>query len=126
MIAGAYALYQLDLYTLIPLFVVELAILYVRKKTLSLVLPCVLHIISATLTLAVRDYATDSSQLLGTQMGALQVIGLAILFAGAALPVLAVGARLMGDLKNRSMLQKGLLVLFSLVLIASGYAISRI
>lgn len=125
-IAAAYALFQLDLYTMIPLFAIELGIIYVRRKTGSVMIPFVLHLISVTMTLAVKDYATDVSELLGVSMGALQVIGLGMIFLGAALPVAYIGVRVLGDLKKRSVIEKLILVGVSLTLIGAGYAVAHI
>ena len=125
LISAAYALFQLDLYTLVPLFIIEMGIIYVRMKTKSLILPVSLHIISATLALAVKDFATDTSQLLGTQIGALQVSGLLMIFAGAAIPTVMAGLGLMGDFRKRPLLHKAVILFAAVVLIGVGYAVTR-
>lgn len=124
-VALSYAFFQLDLYTLFPLILVEFAIVYVRSRSGGMTLPTALHLLTATIAFAVRDLVRDVSQLPGTRMGALEVIGMAMIFAGAALPVTIVGMRLLGDFKNKPLLHKAIILLVSVVLIASGYGISR-
>ncbi len=126
MIAFGYAIFQLDLYTLLPIFIIELGIIYIRMKSRSLVVPTALHMVLSCLALAVRDYARSTEQLIGTQMGVLQVFGLLLMFSGVSMLPLYAGARLAGDLKGRSAREKAVAILVCLVLSASGYAISRL
>ncbi len=126
LLGAGYALYQLDLYTLFSLFVVEFAIVYIRSRSGGMTIPISLHLLSAVLAFAVRDFANDTSELLGARMGAFSVIGMALIFVGAALPVTAIGMRLLGDFKGRPLYEKAILLFTAFIFIAVGYAMSHV
>ena len=70
---------------------------------------------------------SDSADVLtGISMGVLQVVGFAMIFLGAAIPSVVLGARLFGDWKNRSMFENCMVVAIAVVLIASGCGISSL
>ena len=120
------ALFRHDLYIFIPVFIFGSAAIYVRNRTGSMTLPLIMHIIFNTAAIAFTDAAITTEDLFGLQMGMLPVIGMGMILSGAALPVTVIGMRLLGDLKNRQLFEKAIVLVLSIVLIASGYAISRI
>ena len=122
----SYALFRHDLYFLVPLFVIEAAIVYVRNRVGNSTLPLVMHMIINTAVIAFTDVAANADALFGAEMGLVNVIGMGMILIGAALPVTAMGMRLLGDLKGRPVFQKALVLVIALVLIASGYAVSRL
>ena len=126
LIGISYALFRHDLYFLVPLFVAESAIVYVRNRTQSSTLPLVMHMIINMVVIAFTDTAANADALFGAEMGLVNVIGMGMILIGAALPATAMGMRLSGDLKGRPVYQKALLLMIALVLIASGYAVSRL
>ena len=126
LIGVSYALFRHDLYFLVPLFVTEAAIVYVRNRVRNSTLPLVMHMIINTVVIAFTDVAANADALFGDEMGLVNVIGMGMILIGAALPAIAIGMRLLGDLKGRPVFQKALLLMIALVLIASGYAVSRL
>lgn len=125
-VAALYALYQLDLYTLFSLLVMGFATVYVRSRSGGMTIPTALHLLNATLAYAVRDFATEKSELVGMRMGALQACGMSMIFAGAAIPVVLLGVGLLGDFKNKPLFLKLILLIAAMILIAAGYALSHI
>ena len=126
LIGLSYALFRHDLYVLVPLFVTEMAIVYVRNRTGNMTLPLVMHMIINTFIIAFTDTAANTDTLFGAEMGFINVVGMGMILIGAALPAAAMGMRLLGDLKGKSVFQKALLLVIAVVLIVSGYAVSRL
>lgn len=122
----AYALFRHDLYVLVPLFVSEAAIIYVRNRVGNSTLPLVMHIIINTAVIAFTDVAAGAGTLFGAQIGLVNVIGMGMILIGTALPVTALGMRALGDLKEKPVFQKVLLLVAAIILIASGYAVSSL
>lgn len=125
-IALAYALFEHDIYLFVPFFIFELAAIYTHSRTKGMMLPLIMHIIFGAVSIAFTDAAVTTEELFGLQMGMLPVLGMGMILLGAAFPVTVIGMRLFGDLKNRSVFEKTIVLVISVVLIASGYAISRL
>jgi|GEM_PF-2241535 len=128
LITGAlFMVFRHDLYVIVPLFMCGAAISYVRGRTSNMTLPLIMHIIINTVIMAFTDAASeDPTALFGAKLGIVQVIGMGLILLGSALPVTAVGMRIMGDFKNRPIFEKAIVLLVSVVMISTGYAISRI
>jgi len=120
------ALFRHELYIFVPVVIFGAAAVYVRGRTGSMTLPLIMHIIFNTAAIAFTNAALTTEELFGLQMGMLPVIGMGMILSGAALPVTVIGMRLLGDFKNRQLFEKAIVLVLSIVLIASGYAISRI
>ena len=118
--------YHADLYILLPMGVLSAGIAYVRVKTGGIALPMILRVLTVLILTAYMQVSDAGEALLGTSMGGVQVLGFALIFVGAALPSVICGARLLGDFKDRSILEKGLVVAIPVVLIAAGCGISTI
>ena len=127
MIGGAFALFRHDLYLLMPLFICGTAVIYVRGRTSGMTLPLIMHILINTVMISFVDAAAaDSESLFGIKLGVLNVLGMAMILIGAALPVTVIGMRIMGDFKKRPVFEKAAVLFVALLLIASGYAVSRL
>lgn len=122
----AYGLYHLDLYVLLPLALVGIAIAYVRTKSNGLLLPFVLRLATVSLSLAYMQASDSAEALAGSAMGILQVVGFAMIFVGAAIPAGALGARILGGWKARSVFENYMIVIVAIVLIASGCGIASL
>ncbi len=122
----AYGLYHLDLYVLFPLALAGMGISYVRSRSGGLLIPFILRLITVTAALAYMQVSDSADVLTGISMGVLQVVGFAMIFLGAAIPSVVLGARLFGDWKNRSMFENCMVVAIAVVLIASGCGISSL
>lgn len=122
----AYGLYHLDLYVLLPLTFAGIAITYVRGCSRGLFIPFVLRLATITLSLAYMQVSDSAEALAGSTMGLLQVVGFAMIFIGAAVPAGALGARVIGAWKARSVFENYMIVIVSIVLIASGCGIASL
>lgn len=119
-------LYHADLYVLLPMAIVSVGIAYVRSRTGGIALPMILRTLTVLITTAYLQVSDAGEELLGTSMGVVQVMGFALIFMGAAFPAAICGARCLGDFKDRSLFEKCLVILISVVLIALGCGISTI
>lgn len=117
-------LYHPDLYILLPMAVISAGLAYVRSKVNGLALPMILRTLTILMALAYMQVSDAGDSLMGSSMGAVQVIGFALIFVGTAFPSIVCGARLMGDFKDRSLLEKGMVIVTSVILIALGCGIS--
>lgn len=122
----AYGLYHLDLYALLPLALAGIAISFVRAYSGGLVLPFVLRAATVTVSLAYLQVSDSAEVLAGSAMGLLQVLGFAMIFIGAAVSAGALGARLIGGWKARTVFENCMIVIVSIVLIASGCGIASL
>lgn len=118
--------YHADLYILLPMGVLSAGIAYVRMKTGGIALPMILRVLTVLILTAYMQVSDAGEALLGSSMGGVQVLGFALIFVGAALPSVICGARCLGDFKDRSLAEKGLVVAIPVVLIAAGCGISTI
>lgn len=124
LIAALYGLYHLELYLLIPLIVVEAAILLIRERSDSMLIPAVLHYFTGMLSISLLQASSAAESLLGSQMGGRQVCGLALIFLGAAIPVRLFGGMLLKGKKKPTRLFVTILLVAALVLVAFGCGIS--
>lgn len=122
----AYGLYHLDLYVLLPLTLAGIAIAYVRTHSDGLLLPFVLRLATVSVSLAYMQVSDSAEALAGSAMGLLQVVGFAMIFLGAAVPAGALGTRLMGSWRARSVFENYMIVIVAIVLIASGCGIASL
>lgn len=121
-----YGFYHLDLYVLLPLILVGIAISYIRVRCGGMLIPFVLRLISVSVSLAYTQISASSDVLTGVEMGILQVVGLAMIFMGAAIPSSALGVRLVDGWKARSGFEYYMIVIIAVVLIASGCGIASL
>lgn len=122
----AYGLYHLDLYVLLPLALAGMGISYVRAHSGGLLIPFVLRLATVTLSLAYMQVSDSAEALAGDAMGLLQVVGFAMIFVGAAIPAGALGTRLLGGWKARTVFENYMIVIVAIVLIASGCGIASL
>lgn len=120
----AYGILHLDLYALLPLTLAGIAITLVRTRSDGLLLPFVLRLATVTVSLAYLQVSDSAEMLAGSAMGILQVLGFAMIFIGAAIPAGALGARLIGVWKARTVFENYMIVIVAIVLIASGCGIA--
>jgi hypothetical protein len=119
-------IYNFDLYILLPSIVFEVAILKVRRSTSSLALPYVLHLFTTLILILLLQSASYSEKLLGTDMGGLQVTGMALIFVGAAIPVYLLGLLALGEYREKKFWEKTILFSLSVILLASGCGIASL
>ncbi|MBQ8288869.1 MAG: CPBP family intramembrane metalloprotease [Clostridia bacterium] len=119
-------LYHADLYVLLPMGLFSAGIAYVRSKAGGIALPMILRMLTVLVTTAYMQVSDAGEELLGASMGAVQVIGFALIFIGAAFPAVICGARCLGDFKGRSLFEKALVIAVPVVLIALGSGISAL
>ena len=119
-------LYHPDLYILLPMAIMAVGFYYVRKKVGGIVLPMLLRMFTILIALAYMQVSDADDSLMGVAMGAGQVIGFALIFAGAALVSLVCGARVLGDFKDRTPIEKGAVLGLALLLIATGCGVASI
>lgn len=124
LLAGLYALYHIELYLLIPLTLTEFAILLIRERSDSMLIPAVLHYFTGLLSISLLQASASAESLLGSQMGGRQVSGLALIFLGAAIPVWLLGGTLLKGRKKPTRLLTVILLIAALVLVAFGCGIS--
>ncbi|MGM9637372.1 MAG: lysostaphin resistance A-like protein [Eubacteriales bacterium] len=124
LISGIFAIYHLEMALLLPLFVVEIFLLIIRERTGSMLIPFVLHFLTGLLSLSLMQAASPEEALMGAEMGGLQVSGLALIFLGAAIPVLICGNLLLRGKKKATPLFTVILLAAALVLVALGCGIS--
>ncbi|MGM9681473.1 MAG: lysostaphin resistance A-like protein [Eubacteriales bacterium] len=124
LISGIFAVYHLEMNLLLPLFAVEIILLLIRQRTGSMLIPFVLHFLTGLLSLALMQAASPENALMGSEMGGLQVTGLALIFLGAAIPVLMIGNLLLPGKKKATPLLTVLLLSAALVLVALGCGVS--
>lgn len=124
LISGIFAIYHLEMALLLPLFVVEIFLLIIRERTGSMLIPFVLHFLTGLLSLSMMQAASPEEVLMGVEMGGLQVSGLALIFLGAAIPVLILGNLLLRGNKKATPLFTMILLAAALVLVALGCGIS--
>lgn len=117
-------LYHPDLYILLPMAVMAVGLAYVRSRINGIALPMLLRMLTILIALAYMQVSDAGESLMGSSMGIVQVIGFSLIFMGAALPSVVCGAGLLGDFKDRSLFEKGMIIAISVVLIASGCGIS--
>ncbi len=119
-------LYHADLYILFPMALLSVGIAYVRSRSGGFTLPLILRLLSILITTAYMQVSDAGEALLGVSMGVTQVCGFGLILFGAAFPAVVCGARLLGGFKDRSMLEKFLVIVVSVVLIAAGCGISAL
>lgn len=119
-------LYHPDLYILLPMAILSMGLYYVRAKSGGIFLPMLLRMFTILIALAYMQVSDSGEALMGSSMGLVQVIGFALIFLGAALPAVLGGARLLGDFRNRSAGEAGLVLAIALVLIATGCGVSSL
>lgn len=119
-------LYHADLYVMIPLGILSAGIAYVRSRTGGIGLPMILRLLTVLIATAYMQVSDAGDQLTGVSMGGMQVFGFALVFVGTAIPAVICGARCLGDFKDRSLLEKCLVIAIPVVLIAAGSGISAL
>ncbi len=119
-------LYHADLYVLIPMGILSAGIAYVRSRTGGISLPMILRLLTVLITTAYLQVSDAGEQLLGESMGLTQVLGFTLVFWGAAIPAVICGARILGDFKDRSLLEKCMVIVIPVALIAMGCGISAL
>lgn len=124
LISGIFALYHLEMTLILPLFAVEIVLIIIRERTGSMLIPFVLHFLTGLLSLTLMQAASPETPLPGAEMGGLQVSGLALIFLGAAIPVLIFGNLLLRGRKKATPLFTVILLSAALVLVALGCGIS--
>lgn len=118
--------YHPDLYILLPMAIISAGVCYVRAKVGGIVLPMILRMFTILIALAYMQVSDGGESLMGTAMGMVQVIGFGLIFAGAAMVSLLCGARILGDLRDRTPVEKGIVIALALVLIAAGCGVSSV
>lgn len=119
-------LYHPDLYILLPMAIMAVGFSYIRSKVGGIVLPMILRMFTILMALAYMQVSDSGESLMGTAMGLAQLSGFALIFAGAALVSILCGARVLGDLKDRTPLEKGAVLALALVLIATGCGVASV
>lgn len=123
LISLLFAVYHIELYLLIPLILVECAILLIRERTDSMLIPAALHYVTGLLSISLLQ-ASDAETLLGAEMGSGQVTGLALIFLGAAIPVWLLGNLLLKGKRKATPILLMILLGVALALVAVGSGIS--
>lgn len=124
LISLLFAVYHIELYLLIPLILVECAILMIRERTDSMLIPAALHYVTGLLSISLLQASSSAERLLGSEMGGGQVTGLALIFLGAAIPVWLLGGLLLGGKRKATPIFTVILLSAALVLVAVGCGIS--
>ena len=79
-----YAVFFGDLYVFLPLFIMEMGIRFVREQTQSIKLPFIMHLFSSSGAFALLQLSAKGSSFIGEAEGALNIIGMAMIFIGVA------------------------------------------
>lgn len=124
LISLLFAVYHIELYLLIPLVLVECAILLIRERTDSMLIPAALHYVTGLLSVSLLEASSSAETLLGAEMGGRQVSGLALIFLGAAIPVWLFGNLLLKGKRRATPVFIWILMITALVLVAFGCGIS--
>lgn len=120
------AVMRFDVYAFSSVFIASLAAFTVRRETASLTLPLVIRLFSVSFITAVSGLSASANELVGEAMGAVQVIGLTLIFVGIAIPVSVLAFASFGRLRQNGKLVGFLTLVFSIILIAAGCGVSSL
>ncbi len=120
------AVLRFDLYAVTTVFIMSLAAFAVRKATDSMALALVIRLFSASFVMAMSSVSANASELVGEAMGAVQVIGLSLIFVGISLPTVAGALGAFGKLEGKGKLVGFASAITAILLIALGCGISSL
>ena len=117
---------RLDLYAIPTVFVMSIAAFSVRKMTDSMTLALVIRLCSTSFVMAMTSLSASADGLVGESMGSVQVIGLALIFVGIALPSSAGALGVFGKLGENGRLVGFASAICAILLIATGCGIASL
>lgn len=120
------AVLKFDLYAVTTVFIMSLAAFAVRKATDSMALALVIRICLASFIMAMSNVSAGATELVGEAMGAVQVIGLSLIFVGISLPTVAGALGAFGKLEGKGKLVGFASAITAILLIALGCGISSL
>lgn len=124
--AVAAGVFRLDLYIMLPVMLLEGAMLISRRLSGSLIMPTALQFFSSLYLLALTEVGSKIDGTLASEMGATQVCGLSLICISAAITVVFCAMGLVGTLKKLTSAKKLALIITAVVTLAIGCAVASV
>lgn len=121
-----YAVFFADLYVFLPLFIMELGILFVREQTGGIKLSFIMQIFTSSAAYALLQLSAKGSSFLGENEGALKIVGMAMIFIGVAFLLLWMSTSLLGKKNTLTPFGKLMTVLLFIVFLAIGSGLTSL
>ena len=120
------AVMRFDVYAFSSMFIASAAAFIARRETGSLTLPLVIRLFFVSYVMATSALSASASELVGEAMGAVQIIGLTLIFLGMALPVATLAFAAFGKLRQNGKIIGFSVGVLALILIAAGCGVSSL
>ena len=121
-----YAVFFGDLYVFLPLFIMEIGILFVREQTGSVKLPFIMQIFSCSGAYALLQLSVKGSSFIGEGEGALKIMGMAMIFMGVAALLLWASLSLLGKKNALTPFGKLLTVILFIIFLTIGSGLTSL
>lgn len=122
--AVAAGVFRLDLYMMLPVMLLEAAMLISRKLSGSLIMPTALQFFTSLYLLALTEVGSKIDGTLASNMGAVQTVGLSLICLSAAITVAFCAMGLVGLLKKLTPAKKIAFIITAVVALAIGSAVA--
>lgn len=119
-VAAMYAVFFGDLYVLIPLFIMEVGICFVRAYTESLKLTFIMQLFSSSAAFSLLQITAKQSSFLGENEGVAKVLGMAMIFIGVSALLLWWSTSLLGKKDTLTPFGKLMSVVIFIIFLAIG------
>ena len=121
-----YALFFGDIYVFLPLFIMEVGIIFVREQTGSVKLPFIMQLFTTSGAFALLQLSAKDSSFLGENEGALKVLGMAMIFMGVAALLLWASLSLLGKKNALTPFGKLMTVVLFIIFLAIGSGLTSL